>query len=256
MLAAQSKSDTIYHEVKAEVRISSTLDSLGFSKANVIYQRERPTGYLYLSNDPADGNHYRFAFKKGKKWRSWLTSVDAVEKGSIKVMSKDVDDIIEPEIIIWEMDVNGKTTGNTEERYLNYSVHIWNTATATQLLFLNYRFYSSIDLNLADSVPAGVSGFTYDITISNEQLLLENFRDNSVYPDPNGTKPQMPYATGTYRLSNGYWIKSAKEFNSKTVEISQPFFQPYWEKPVAAPVIKPKDRFKEWIKKHLGKKKK
>lgn len=252
---ARNPSDTLCGITKAEISYSASLDSIGYDKAAVIWSTQRPTGYLYLSAAPKDGGHYRFAFKEGKKWRTWLTDIRKPVQGSIRVNAKDVDDIMEPELIVWEMDVKETIREDRDEKYLRYTVHIWNTKNATEILKFNYRSYLAVDLNTKDTLPGAESGFTYNVTISNNQILLDKFRDNSVYPDNNAPKAMMPAQEGTYRFADGYWVKSSVPFNSKTVEIFQPHYQPFWEKQVEAPVMKPKDRFKEWVKRRFGKKK-
>lgn len=248
-IAAQNSADTIYRTVPAEISYCSTLDSLGFDKMKVIYESQRPKGYLYQSSNKSDGGKYRFAIQKGKKWKTWLTGISNPDKGQLKVNRKDVDDVLQPDLIIWEMKVSGIQSELQDQKMLNYTVHIWNIETATQLFLFNYRSFDSKDMNLKDSVPATVSGFSYEITISNNQILIDKFQDHSVYADSSSAIPAMTAVTGTYRYAEGKWVKSSKPFESKTVEIAQPHFQPYWEKQTDVPRPKMKDRFKEWIKK-------
>lgn len=254
---AQHTCDTIYTDRKAEVRFCSTLDSLGFDTANVVYETTRPKTYLYYSKLPADNGKCRFAVEDGKKWKTWLTAIGNVEMGVVKVNRKDVDKLLQPELIVWEMDVFGHQSATHETRRQTYTVHIWNTETATEIFRFTYLDYSWAK-NSGDS--AGITGtdLLYDITINNSEILIHNQRIKTrkaedARPDP---RDFCPPAEGTYRYSNGAWTKSSKPYSSTTVDITPPAYKPYWDKTPVKPKPKQRGKIREWLNRKFAKKKK
>jgi hypothetical protein len=237
-------SDTLFTSHKSPITYSTSLDSFGFDSSKVTAKFLSPEGYLFPSSLESDDYHYRLAFREGKKWRSWLTSVGDVEFGSIVCNWKEVNGKGKPELVIWEMDVFGHHCATHAEERTSYTVHIWDLETATCLLEYNYK--SSEWYDDMDSHPEDTMGGTFriapyktndysDIAISNLSInihVVSNAHDTT-YPrvteDEFDPKSFYQLPEGNYVYKNGYWIYSDLPMKNHTPILHPPAYHPYWE---------------------------
>jgi hypothetical protein len=256
-LCAENNCDTVFTFQQAKTEYASSLDSLGFDTTDIAYINQTPKYYLYKSKRPSDNGAYRFAVKDGKQWKSWVTNIHHPDMGTIKCNRKDVNGGGESELIIWELHVWGHHSSSFMEEIQDYTVHIWDITTATEIFRYTYlQKHRYADFSV-DTIAYTDVDIAHKVTINVGQILLKKeryyLRDTvsgdfyTCCEDTNCSK-----TNGTYRLNGNMWIRSNEPYYSKTVDVKQPKYEPYWVKKTPPPPTW-KQRFKEKWKNFWGK---